>query len=85
MQACRFALVTRAEDHQLADSPDWARTRSAIYASASTKPCSTRQRHDRANLEAHYDIPPDRIVVLFVGRVDIGKKYLHTDRCYGDS
>jgi glycosyltransferase involved in cell wall biosynthesis len=69
---CRTALVTRDEDHLLAD---------AIIGKANVKHLRLgvdkdmfgANRRNRALIEEKYSIPPGRTVVLFVGRVDIGK------------
>jgi glycosyltransferase involved in cell wall biosynthesis len=69
---CDYALVTRKEDHDLAD---------AILGSGRVrhlrlgvdKAVFNPSRKDRETIEKTYHIPPNRIVFLFVGRVDVGK------------
>ena len=73
---CIEALVTREEDHALADG---------IIGKAHVhhmrlgvdKTMFNPARRDHAAMEREYEIPAGRIVILFVGRVDIGKN-IHT-------
>jgi glycosyltransferase involved in cell wall biosynthesis len=70
--SCRYALVTRAEDHALAaDILGEAHVRHLRLGV--DKAMFGPHRRDRAMIEREYVIPPGRIVILFVGRVDIGK------------
>lgn len=68
----RYALVTREEDHALADTilgkPQVHHLRLGV-----DKTMFGPYRRDRAGIEQDYDIPPDRMILLFVGRVDVGK------------
>lgn len=72
IRACRYAFVTRPEDHALAEN---------ILGPARVKPLRLgidkgmfgTHRSDRAGVLRDYGIAPNSIVALFVGRVDIGK------------
>lgn len=68
----RYALVTREEDHALAENilgkPQVHHLRLGV-----DKTMFGPYRRDRRGIEDDYDIPQYRIVVLFVGRVDVGK------------
>jgi glycosyltransferase involved in cell wall biosynthesis len=72
IRACRYALVTRPEDQELAES---------ILGRARVKPLRLgidkhvfgMHRADRAGVLRDYGIAPDRVVALFVGRVAIDK------------
>jgi glycosyltransferase involved in cell wall biosynthesis len=72
LRQCGGVLVTRREDQALAES---------IVGPAAVhhmrrgidKDMFGPRRRDREGVERDYGIPPGRIVVLFVGRVDIGK------------
>lgn len=69
---CDAALVTREEDHQLAEgilTPSRVRHMRLGIDKLMFGP----HRSDRAGVERDYAIPTGRIVFLFVGRVDVGK------------
>jgi glycosyltransferase involved in cell wall biosynthesis len=72
LSQCRAALVTRAEDHVFADKILGPQNVFHLRLGAD-KVMFGPERRDRAGIAADYNIPPDRIIVLFVGRVDIGK------------
>jgi len=72
IRACRYAMVTRPEDHEVAEK---------ILGAERVKPLRLGidktmfgpHRADRAGVLCDYRIAPERSVALFVGRVDIGK------------
>ena len=72
VEACRYALVTRPEDQFLSEK---------ILGAGRVKPLRLGidkkmfgiHRADRAGLLRDYGIAPDRMIALFVGRVDVGK------------
>jgi glycosyltransferase involved in cell wall biosynthesis len=72
IRACRYALATRPEDQTVAEN---------ILGAGRVKPLRLgvdkamfgAHRADRAGVLRDHGIGPDRIVALFVGRVDIGK------------
>jgi len=69
---CRHVLGTRHEDHALAESilgPE----RVHNMRRGIDKEMFGMHRRDREGVERDYGIPPGRLLVLFVGRVDIGK------------
>ena len=72
VRACRYALVTRAEDHELAESLLDKEHVHHLRLGADRKMFGPH-RQDRAGIESTYNIPPNRLVVLFVGRLDVGK------------
>lgn len=72
LQACQYALVTRKEDHALA-ARVLGENRTHHLRLGVDKETYTPTRHDRTGILRDYKIPPDRVIVLFVGRVDIGK------------
>ncbi|HUY67695.1 MAG TPA: glycosyltransferase [Alphaproteobacteria bacterium] len=72
LRHCRYALVTRAEDQALAESI-LGSEHVRLLRLGVDKAMFGPHRADRAGIEADYGIPPGRIVLLFVGRVDIGK------------
>ncbi len=72
VRRCRYALVTRAEDFTLAESvlgKDSVRHLRLGVDRAVFGP----HRRARESVERDYAIPHDRLVVLFVGRLDVGK------------
>lgn len=68
----RYALVTRDEDHVLAENILGKRKVYHLRLGVD-KTMFGPYRRDRAGVESDYGIPPNRIAVLFVGRVDVGK------------
>jgi glycosyltransferase involved in cell wall biosynthesis len=73
---CCAALVTREEDHVLADTIIGT-TRVHHLRLGVDKAMFGTHRADRAGIENKYQVPAGRIVLLFVGRVDVGKN-IHT-------
>jgi glycosyltransferase involved in cell wall biosynthesis len=79
LHQCRYALVTRAEDHNFAEDIV-GRDGIRHLRLGVDKSVFGLHRRDRAGIEADYNIPPGHIAILFVGRVDIGKNiYTLTD------
>ncbi|HVN01413.1 MAG TPA: glycosyltransferase [Caulobacteraceae bacterium] len=76
VRRCAFVAATRAEDHALAESI-LGRSRVGHLRLGIDKQVFGPHRADRAGIEARYGVPKDRIVVLFVGRLDVGKN-IHT-------
>lgn len=70
--ACRAALVTRAEDHALAESL-LGEQRTHHLRLGVDRAMFGPHRRDRAGVERDYAVPPQRLVALFVGRLDVGK------------
>jgi glycosyltransferase involved in cell wall biosynthesis len=71
-----LVAATRAEDHALSESI-LGRTRVSHLRLGIDKRLFGPHRTDRARIEAELGLPKDRIVVLFVGRLDVGKN-IHT-------
>ncbi|MGE3622498.1 MAG: glycosyltransferase [Bdellovibrionales bacterium] len=69
---CLTVFVTRREDEALAAGIVGA-DRVGHMRRGVDKDMFGPSRRDRAGIERDYGIPPGRIVLLFVGRVDIGK------------
>ena len=69
---CRDALVTRKEDYDLAETI-LGKAHAHHLRLGVNKNLFNIRRRDHKLLEQHYSIPPGRIVILFVGRVDVGK------------
>ncbi|MDX2027401.1 MAG: glycosyltransferase [Alphaproteobacteria bacterium] len=69
---CRAALVTREEDHKLAENI-LGKAHVHHLRLGVDKDMFGPHRADRAGVERDYAVPPGRILVLFVGRVDVGK------------
>jgi glycosyltransferase involved in cell wall biosynthesis len=72
VQACRTALVTRAEDHAFAERLIGEEHVHHLRLGIDRNMFGPHRRN-RIGMENDYNIPPGRIVVLFVGRVDAGK------------
>jgi glycosyltransferase involved in cell wall biosynthesis len=72
MLLCRYVLVTRMEDHTLADSL-LGPARDYHLRLGVDKTMFNPVKRDRAGIEKTYHIPEGRTVLLFVGRVDVGK------------
>lgn len=68
----RCALVARHEDRALCESVLGADRVRDVHTSID-RHIFNPQRHDREGIERDYGIPPGRIIMLFTGRVDIGK------------
>lgn len=72
IRACRYAFYTRPEDQKLAED---------ILGAAKVKPLRLGtdktmfgvHQADRQGLMKEYGIPENRVLALFVGRVDVGK------------
>jgi glycosyltransferase involved in cell wall biosynthesis len=73
---CSFVAATRAGDHDLASSI-LGRSRVGSLRLGIDKRMFGPHRADRARIEAEFGVPPGQIVVLFVGRLDVGKN-IHT-------
>lgn len=69
---CSAALVTREEDHALADSI-LGQDHVHHLRLGVDKTMFGPHRANRAEVERLYGVPVGRILVLFVGRVDVGK------------
>jgi glycosyltransferase involved in cell wall biosynthesis len=69
---CRAALVTREEDHRLAENI-LGPARAHHLRLGVDKEMFGPHRADRTGIERDYAIPAGRIIILFVGRVDVGK------------
>lgn len=69
---CRFALVTREEDHVLAERI-LGPARVHHLRLGVDKTMFGPHRADRIGIEREFGVPPGRLIVLFVGRVDAGK------------
>lgn len=69
---CRYAIVTRGEDHALAES---VLGKDNVYhlRLGVDRAMFGPHKRDRAGIERDYNIPAEKIIVLFVGRVDAGK------------
>jgi glycosyltransferase involved in cell wall biosynthesis len=76
IRRCSFVAATRAEDHDLAGSI-LGRSRVGPLRLGIDKQVFGPHRADRARIEAEFGVPPGQIVVLFVGRLDVGKN-IHT-------
>ncbi|MFI4936110.1 MAG: glycosyltransferase, partial [Caulobacterales bacterium] len=76
VRRCAFVAATRAEDHALAESI-LGRSRVSHLRLGVDKRLFGPHRADRARIEAELGLPKHRILVLFVGRLDIGKN-IHT-------
>jgi len=76
VRRCAFVAATRAEDHALAESI-LGRSRVGHLRLGVDKRLFGPHRADRARIEAELCLPKDRILVLFVGRLDVGKN-IHT-------
>jgi glycosyltransferase involved in cell wall biosynthesis len=76
LQRCAFVAATRAEDHALAESI-LGRARVGHLRLGIDKRVFGPHRADRAGIEAELGLPRDHILVLFVGRLDVGKN-IHT-------
>ena len=69
---CKEALVTRIEDHALADAI-LGQARVHHMRLGVDRALFNPAKRDRKAIERLYNIPEDRVVFLFVGRLDIGK------------
>lgn len=69
---CSAAMVTREEDHQLADSL-LGKEHVGHLRLGADKTVFNPSRRNRGWMEQTYRVPADKIVFLFVGRVDVGK------------
>ncbi|MBV8060095.1 MAG: glycosyltransferase [Alphaproteobacteria bacterium] len=72
VKTCRYALVTREEDRLLA-AEQIGTARVPHLRLGIDKKMFGLHRCDRAGILRDYNIPADRCVFLFVGRVDVGK------------
>lgn len=72
VSACAHALVTRQEDRALAEEILGANNVHFLRLGVD-RGMFGPHRKDRAGIEADYNIPPGRIVAIFVGRLDVGK------------
>ncbi|HEU0117605.1 MAG TPA: glycosyltransferase [Alphaproteobacteria bacterium] len=76
LEDCSYALVTRQEDFAFAESVLDARHVKHLRLGVDKKMFGPHRR-DREGIERDYKIPPGRTILLFVGRVDVGKN-IHT-------
>jgi glycosyltransferase involved in cell wall biosynthesis len=76
VRRCSFVAATRAEDHELASSI-LGKSRVGPLRLGIDKQVFGPHRADRAGIEAEFNLPKDRLLVLFVGRLDVGKN-IHT-------
>jgi glycosyltransferase involved in cell wall biosynthesis len=76
VRRCDYVAATREEDHALALSV-LGRSRVGQLRLGIDKDLFGPHRADRAGVEAQFGLPKDQIVVLFVGRLDVGKN-IHT-------
>ena len=76
IRRCSFVAATRPEDHDLAGSI-LGRSRVGPLRLGIDKQVFGPHRADRARIEAEFGVPPGQILVLFVGRLDVGKN-IHT-------
>jgi glycosyltransferase involved in cell wall biosynthesis len=76
IRRCSFVAATRAEDHDLASSI-LGRSRVGPLRLGIDKQVFGPHRADRAGVEAQFGVPKDQVLVLFVGRLDVGKN-IHT-------
>jgi glycosyltransferase involved in cell wall biosynthesis len=76
IRRCGFVAATRAEDHHLAASI-LGKSRVGNLRLGIDKKAFGPHRADRAAVEAELGLPPGEILVLFVGRLDVGKN-IHT-------
>lgn len=72
LKACAKAFYTRQEDRELAESILGAENVSPMHLGVN-RDLVGPHRADRAGVERDYKIPPDRIIFIFVGRLDVGK------------
>lgn len=78
---CSYALVTRHEDQVLAESI-LGRDHVHHLRLGVDKSVFCPEKRQRTAIEQVYGIPQGRIVILFVGRVDVGKNiYTLLDAC----
>ena len=73
---CDRALSTREDDHELAVELLGADKVESLRLGID-KALFGPHQSDRRGMERRYGIPPDQVVVLFVGRLDVGKN-IHT-------
>ncbi len=76
LRRCAFVAATRAEDHALAEDL-LGRSRVGHLRLGIDKGLFGPHRADRGGIETDFDLPRDHILVLFVGRLDVGKN-IHT-------
>ena len=76
LRRCAFVAATTAEQHDLAASI-LGRSRVGHLRLGIDKRMFGPHRADRAAIEAELGVPPGDILVLFVGRLDVGKN-IHT-------
>jgi len=70
--ACSHALITREEDKIFAEGI-LGKDRVHYLRLGADRTMFNPARRNRAEIEQKYNIPPDRIVAMFVGRLDVGK------------
>jgi glycosyltransferase involved in cell wall biosynthesis len=76
VRRCAFVAATTAEQHELAASV-LGRSRVGHLRLGIDQQMFGPHRADRAGVEAELGLPPGEILVLFVGRLDVGKN-IHT-------
>lgn len=72
LACCSDALLVRPEDAALAGAVI-GKERVHFLSAVTDKKRFSPKRANRKDVETDYKIPPDRLLVLFVGRLDIGK------------
>ena len=72
VRCCQYAIVTRAEDHALAENILGQQNVQHLRLGVD-RALFDPGRRDRSGIEHDYNIPTNSIVLLFVGRLDVGK------------
>jgi glycosyltransferase involved in cell wall biosynthesis len=72
VKTCSYALVTRKEDRLFAENLI-GKERVHTLRLGIDRALFGPHRRNREEIERAYNIPPQRLVVLFVGRLDVGK------------
>ena len=76
VRRCRYVAATRAEDHTLAETI-LGKTRVGHLRLGIDRRVFGPHRANRAGVEARWGLPAGQTLVLFVGRLDVGKN-IHT-------
>ena len=76
VRRCTYVAATRAEDHALAEAI-LGKSRVGHLRLGIDRRVFGPHRADRADIEARWGLPAGQILVLFVGRLDVGKN-IHT-------
>jgi glycosyltransferase involved in cell wall biosynthesis len=72
VQACQHAVVTRPEDEAFAQSLLDAERVHQLRLGID-RAIFGPHRNERTPIELKYGVPPKRVIILFVGRLDVGK------------